>query len=1095
MIAEISGGNNGIAEYLEKGFKQGRLFSRDELDNRIVLDGDLELTNKIINSIVDKGQQRYLHITLSFRENEVSQELLESVVTDYKQLLLSAYSDDEYNFYAEAHLPKIKSIQDSKTGKMVERKPHIHIAIPEINLLTGNKLLPTGYIDDKNIKNLIYLDSIQEYINYKYNLDSPKDFSRGGGHHSANVLSRIKGDFFGEKQSEFKAKLVDEIAAGKINSLSEFQSYLSNIGEVKIRNKGKDNQYFAVKLNDDKKFTNLKHPIFSEQAIITKALPKADKATINARVKEWQDRVSKEIKFVDFATQSFRQKYAQADLAEKQQLLAEREQNYERKYRHRNFHESGRQRNYQSNLANTQKRKSSAASRYAVGVSGLSIGNVVYGENQDHNGTQGILPENELNHLRNRQAGNDSTLRCNDSSRTSDDGAGKRRDRRIISSSEQSSRGASRGTIESQASTRTNRGELYTGRADIWGRHSGVYQRGYDNAISAKKSHYALVSRGLPTQSYNRTLFNKEEYYAPIKTPFEAYEENLAQKNSKIILFSDSNALSQLVRTQSNEQAYRSDIERFREIRQRIDPDAFLSHLERIYSINPKKHRVSYAKDGSPRFSVNKRNLNASDFLTKYLNLEWKEAKSVLSYIYEQQANKNVNQEKLTSLEIQRNIKSFDFEVRQFEKDVKLALHNLNVDNRNLYRGEKKRIYSRFSHPRIRNQELAIASFRAMQRQERIDYFAKFTSHTLEREKFTFQQSGYTTKALEDSTMAFKDSLNIALGNEFGRIASADEQISFSDNFKQQQILLKRQLQEQQRSKAAETSKQETPQRAFTSKALEEVMKLNNLGVAKKENGDIEYKRLSDGKTVCTDVGNQMLISKEMQSPENIKTFLELAIDKYGNELKINGSKEFKEMVIESAAANNLPIILKPAALQEQLMERRKELELEAKVEYLDSVSNEAGQQLKADVSQTEAQQQSPETQVDVPQTEAQQQSPEAQADVPQAEVQQQAPDKQHSNGVQKTYDIKFEFKRDEKAANGLFKIKVNGVTVATAIKKDPNTLEVLKNHPNLKGLSDSQIKKGIIEDNGILRPMDMKLDAKGNEIQEVKSQEQAFER
>ena len=57
MIVEIGGGNSGIAEYLEKGLKQGRIFSRDELDHRVVLDGDLELTNKIINSIEDNQSE------------------------------------------------------------------------------------------------------------------------------------------------------------------------------------------------------------------------------------------------------------------------------------------------------------------------------------------------------------------------------------------------------------------------------------------------------------------------------------------------------------------------------------------------------------------------------------------------------------------------------------------------------------------------------------------------------------------------------------------------------------------------------------------------------------------------------------------------------------------------------------------------------------------------------------------------------------------------------------------------------------------------------------------------------------------------------
>ncbi|MHA4875071.1 hypothetical protein, partial [Enterococcus faecium] len=64
MIVRFGGGNNGIAEYLENGRKAEREYTRDELDYRLVLDGDLAVTNSVIQSIDDKGQERYLHITL-----------------------------------------------------------------------------------------------------------------------------------------------------------------------------------------------------------------------------------------------------------------------------------------------------------------------------------------------------------------------------------------------------------------------------------------------------------------------------------------------------------------------------------------------------------------------------------------------------------------------------------------------------------------------------------------------------------------------------------------------------------------------------------------------------------------------------------------------------------------------------------------------------------------------------------------------------------------------------------------------------------------------------------------------------------------------
>ncbi|EES2836329.1 relaxase, partial [Escherichia coli] len=117
MIVRYGGGNDGIVDYLINGRKAERQYTRDELDHRVVLDGDLQTTDKIIDSIENKSQERYLHITLSFHESHVSNEVLKAVVDDYKKLLMNAYHPDEYSFYAEAHLPKIRHIQDNGTGE------------------------------------------------------------------------------------------------------------------------------------------------------------------------------------------------------------------------------------------------------------------------------------------------------------------------------------------------------------------------------------------------------------------------------------------------------------------------------------------------------------------------------------------------------------------------------------------------------------------------------------------------------------------------------------------------------------------------------------------------------------------------------------------------------------------------------------------------------------------------------------------------------------------------------------------------------------------------------------------------------------------
>lgn len=1103
MIVEIGGGNSGIAEYLEKGLKQGRIFSRDELDHRVVLDGDLELTNKIINSIEDNGQERYLHITLSFREDDISNDLLQSVTAEYKSLLMSAYNDDEYNFYAEAHLPKMQSIEDSKTGKMIERKPHIHIVIPERNLLTGNKLLPTGYTDTVNVKNIPYLDSIQEYINYKYNLESPKDFMREGGHHSANVLSRIKGDFFGEKQSKFKAQLVDEISSGKINTLESFQRRLSDFGEVKIRNKGKANQYFAVKLAEDKKFTNLNHPVFSEKAIVTKALPKADIDTIQVRLSEWQNRVSKEIKFVDFATPAFRQKYAKADLDEKAQLLIEREQTYERKHRQGSSLEraSRRQRNHQSNASNTNSRQSKSIARASIGLSSVQGGVVVRGATQRGTRTQSLLSENELNHLRNGEPSINSSLRRNDSSRR---------------------RGNARGRIDVKP------------------------------PISSRS--FNQIASGVPKQSYQKNIFDKSIESRPYITPFEHYLDTVGN-TVRIVKFSDSNALSHLAYQTLDSQAKQAEMAQYAEIRRNIDPAVFLNQLEKIYAVDPKNHKISYAKDGSPRFNVGKRNLNASDFLTKHLNLQWQEAKSVLEFCYANQHNKNINQERLAFEKMKSNIKAFDNDLRRFEKNAQTTLHNMNVDNRNAFREEKKRIYARHNlTPKIRNQELAIASFRCMQRQELIDEFAQNTASFVKEAKQYFQQSGYSIRSLEEIDMATKAGQKLQ-DLQPNSIAPATKELEREDEKKglfnrifdrvrEQNPLNQENEQSQQNHHAKDIYATQSGEEVgtdyrgniqFKNLALQESLKKNNIGVAKHTDGKIEYKSLTDGKLICTDDGDKMKIHQKDMSPENVKFFLEVSIDRYGNELKINGKKEFKDMVVEAAAANNLPVILKPAELQEQLIARRKELEMEQKVEVGNSIEKAAPEQTQEKAkdeqrssiepvqSKSAANDEFRQPQAAEPlkaqpeQAHTPAEQPKSVQEQPQATTEKAAAISQTKAESSKTTErpaYTIEFKYDESAkqrtaqesavvAGRFYSVKVNGVPVQEAMKSDPNVAKVLenaaKNSPDLKaknitadnlksgyilGLQTSNVGAGKFD-----KPETLKLNGSGQQISTPKAQ------
>ncbi|MED5686576.1 molybdopterin-guanine dinucleotide biosynthesis protein MobB, partial [Enterobacter hormaechei] len=93
----VSGYNNGVKEYLEEGNKAGRDYSREELDERVILSGDLDLTQRIYQSIEDEGQERYVTFTLSFAEDDIPRETLQAITEEFESFLMVAYRKEEYN--------------------------------------------------------------------------------------------------------------------------------------------------------------------------------------------------------------------------------------------------------------------------------------------------------------------------------------------------------------------------------------------------------------------------------------------------------------------------------------------------------------------------------------------------------------------------------------------------------------------------------------------------------------------------------------------------------------------------------------------------------------------------------------------------------------------------------------------------------------------------------------------------------------------------------------------------------------------------------------------------------------------------------------
>lgn len=352
MLIRIRGGKAGVFRYLRDGIKSGREWTRDQLDERVVLVGDMRLAESVVNAMSNDGQ-RYLHITLAFKEDQVPLETLQAITAEFQQFCMSAFRLDEYSLYAEAHLPRIKAYTNKRTGKEVIRKPHIHLVLPQLNLLTHQHLNPLGRVEYQ----VRYLEAFQEYINAKYGLASPRENRRVQFTDESTLLSRQKGDIFDGIGSDLKQKILDAMLERGVESFASFENLAAEFGLIKVRNEGRPNAYLNVRPEGAKKGVNLKDFVFTPAFI---AMPIAEKrkylaneaqrraaeaaeyvspqssrpspTEITDRLAEWHEIRARELKYINSGSRKRYAAYKAADRAGKKTVLDESEAAFYQKY-------------------------------------------------------------------------------------------------------------------------------------------------------------------------------------------------------------------------------------------------------------------------------------------------------------------------------------------------------------------------------------------------------------------------------------------------------------------------------------------------------------------------------------------------------------------------------------------------------------------------------------------------------------------------------------------------------------------------------------------------------------------------------------------
>ncbi|KAE8175731.1 LPD7 domain-containing protein [Photobacterium carnosum] len=517
MLARVSGGNSGVEDYLEFGEKKDREQTRDELDERVILDGDLDQTRQVIAGIHTQAE-RYLHITLAFKEDHIPPEVLQAISDEYKAFAMTAYDNDEYHFYSEAHLPKIKTLQDKRTGELIERKPHIHIVIPKVNLLTGERLDPFELVERQKD----FTDAFNEVINEKYGLASPKVNLRTSFNTSSEIVSRHKGDTFEGQGKTLKETAFKTVMASNIQSLTALTKTLTQQGfDVRVRNAKTDNPYLNIKLKDNKgKGVNLKEAVFR----------------------------------TDFLAQSLTDKHAQLSIHQPQQ--------YVKPQSHAHYRATPKQ---HQNLKQWHQH-GAAEVRY--------IGR----RNRDHFKT--LTPTDKLNYLVQKKEDNHE------------------RNQRIRAElpSRQPSRTINHYLQESENYTRQS--AYYIERIK---QHSG-------NIGSGAREHLARRHLRTIITNLQQHRTDQGDVVIPVVRQRERRNDRTSQALVDVIDLNEPD---------------------FYQLKKSLDAKTLLKSLQDTHGIIVEKYPITSTPQGD-RVLCGSRQLNVSDFMTKEMNLSWKETRQYL---------------------------------------------------------------------------------------------------------------------------------------------------------------------------------------------------------------------------------------------------------------------------------------------------------------------------------------------------------------------------------------------------------------------------------------------------------------------------------
>ncbi|MCF7971158.1 MAG: hypothetical protein K9L22_08360 [Methylococcaceae bacterium] len=261
MLIRITRNSEGIEDYFETGHKKGRELSRDELDRRVHLAGDITAFSKAVEYTQKNKtwENNYYHITASFayENNNLSDDTLRAITQDLLNYYFCDYNPEDLLVAGEAHRPITQSEVNKSTGDVNQRLLHLHLAVSMLDITTDNqvRMIPYKHEADK---------AFQSLIAEKYDLIDPATRMREVKQTKKEIIERWNNNpnttYKQTKVSELR-KLFSSLLAEGIHDIDDAIKLLKSldvVAEVNFKQQKSGNQYLQVKTTVESKNINLR---------------------------------------------------------------------------------------------------------------------------------------------------------------------------------------------------------------------------------------------------------------------------------------------------------------------------------------------------------------------------------------------------------------------------------------------------------------------------------------------------------------------------------------------------------------------------------------------------------------------------------------------------------------------------------------------------------------------------------------------------------------------------------------------------------------------------------------------------------------------